>query len=296
MDQLLIKYAEDCHIEMIDFLLFFNDYEFTVLLKAYDITYCRGIKLKPRIYSAKISMNLIELGKKSLSCASIIYEKIEYHLINRKNIQKLARVLCKTDYDSFYQFSLKYKIDFNRRFSSKNLFHIACIHGNIKIMKFMINHVNINKQTLYKGKYHQTALHLAVEHHHIDIIKLLLHYNCNSSIYDYNDKPVLYYVSPGMTGNQLIFELLVSLGVNINIKYNNKTLLYSAVKDYELETVKYLLKLGASPYMPCLYKNEKSRYIYCYETPLDLAKKQQDEEMIEILKNNKKPIISNYIY
>ncbi len=296
MDKLLLKYVDECNLEMIEFLLFFNDYEFAVLLSAYDIAYSRGIKLKPRIYTTNILMNLIEIGKISLSCASLIYDKIEYHLVNRKNIQKLARVLCKTDYNSFYQFSLKYKIDYNRRFSSKNLFHIACIHGNIEIMKLMINHVNINKQTLYKGKYHQTALHLAVEHHHVNIITLLLQYNCNSSIYDYNNKAVLYYVSPGITGNQLIFELLINLGANINIKYNDKTLLYNAVEEQKLETVKYLLKLGSSPFIPCLYKNDKSRYHYCYETPLDLAKKQQNDEMIEILKNNKKPIISNYIY
>lgn len=291
-DNMLIKYAVEGNLSKVESLLNLK-FEFSVLLHVYKLTYCRGIKL----YSNKIAPkhSLLEQGQTALQCALLIYNQLETFLDNDENKFKLAMVLCKTNYDIFKNFVTNNKFNYNQVYKGKSLLHKACHYENIEIVNFLLNHVDINQQTIWDDFYHQTPLHIAVMSYNVDIIKLLLSKKCNPNIVDYYKKPPLYYVSPGENGNVIIFEMLIRGGADINYKYHEQTLLYKAVNDNCLMTVNYLLSLHASPFIPSLnLLNTK-----LYQTPLELACIIDNDKMIEVLKENiklyQKKISNHYL-
>jgi len=182
-------------------------------------------------------------------------------------------ILCKINYQVFNNFHLKYTINMDARHDKgKTLLHIACKYGHLETVKLLLSYdIDIDKQTIKCEKYHQSALHIAIENYQLDIIKLLLYHKCNVNLTDYYHKSPLHYVCPGPQGNMMIFELLIKAGANINQKYREKTLLYQAVLDNHIETVNYLLSFNASPYIPCLVEDENVIFKYVYQTPIELV-------------------------
>jgi ankyrin repeat protein len=307
----LLLYASLGNVLELENLLIY-DYDFEILLAAYKVTYVRGVKLQPnntirvdledkikkiRLLRSEnikkiknyIDEPLITVGENLLTCASLIYHKIQPLLIENDNITLFAMLLCKSDYDSFEKFFNDYQVDlykYNKK--GKNILHIACKYGNLDIVKLILKYnPEIDMQTLYNNQPHQTALHIAIEYQHFDIIKLLLEYYAEINLGDHYKRSPLYYVSPGKYGNQKIFELLLKYGANIDFKFKGKTLLYQAVYDNNGDTVQYLLYNNASPYIPSLKVIDHEAFGCCYETPYELAKSQQFKKMEDKIVNYK---------
>jgi ankyrin repeat protein len=309
-DNLLIYASLGNVLELENLLI--HHYDFGTLLTAYKLTYIRGIKLQPnddirvniedkiknirllRIENIKKIKNyidepLITVGENLLTCATLIYHKLEPFLTN-DNITLFAMLLCRLDYNIFENFYDIYQnIDlykYNKK--GKNILHIACKYGNIDIVKLILkNNPEIDMQTLHNNQPHQTALHIAVEYHHVVIIELLLQHYASINILDHNKRSPLHYVCPGKYGNKQVFELLIKYGGNIDIKYKGKTFLYQAVCDNHVETVQYLLSLDASPYIPSIKLIDHEAFGCCYETPYELAKSQQFKKMEDKIVNYK---------
>jgi len=150
----------------------------------------------------------------------------------------------------------------------------------------LTKNIDIN---IFDYKYHNTPLHYAVKNMNVEIITLLLLNKANVNMYDKNNMTPLYYVCPGKNGNQCIFELLLKYGGDINIKYNNKTLLYEMVYYNDYLAVTYLLSLDANPYITSQINNTNQQKMseYYYETPLNLAVRQEFKNYDDNLKNIK---------
>jgi len=309
-----INFSSQGNIEKVKELLS-NKHDFKILLKAYKLTFIRGLKLKPNQHIRNDLIDKIEnireirknnitkinnyideplyvLSEKLLICGELIFNELQYQLDNYKNIIMYLKLLCRSDIDEFQRNYIQYpNININKRVNGKTLFHVACKYGNIEIVKILIDKAKINKQTKYHHKYHQSSLHIAIENHHYDIIKLLLSKGVIIDTLDYYKKTPLQYVAPGKNGNIEIFELLISHGANINEKYNGVTMLYQATNDNEIEIVEYLLKLKASPFASSLLINNNNIYEYCYQTPYELAICKNNEKIIMLFKET-----LNYTY
>lgn len=290
-----------------------HSFNFFTLLHAYKLTFIRGMKLKPNNELRKNMMEQIEdiriqreesvkkipnyvdeplyvLSDHLLACAELIYDKLQYHLNNYTNIILYLMLLCRLGDHHNYKDEFKNNytqypnININKRIKrGKSLFHVACKYGHMNVISLLIDKAKINKQTKHHDKIHQTPLHLAIEHFHVDVVKLLISYKANLNGLDYYKRLPIHYVAPGKTGNQEIFELLINNGVSVDSKYNGITMLYQAVEDNEIEIIKYLLSLKASPFVPSLIP-KTNIYQYVYQSPFELACKDNKVEIINLFK------------
>ena len=77
------------------------------------------------------------------------------------------------------------------------------------------------------------------------------------------------------SGYTKIVQKLIEAGVNVNVSKNKHTVLHYACDQGQLEVVKLLLEKGADVNA----KNEEG------ETPLDIAKKTSNKEIIKLFEN-----------
>lgn len=290
-----------------------HSFDFFTLLHAYKLTFIRGMKLKPnqelrilindqiediriqreelvKKISNYVDEPLYILSDNLLTCAELIYDKLQYHLNNYTNIILYLMLLCRlgdhVNYkDEFKNNYMQYpNININKRIKrGKSLFHVACKYGHMNIISLLIDKAKINKQTKHHDKNHQTPLHITIEHFHIDVVKLLISYRAELNVLDYYKRLPIHYVSPGKTGNMVLFELLIKNGTSVDSKYNGVTMLYQAVEDNEIEIVDYLMSLKASPFVPSLITTTNV-YQYVYQTPFELAIKNDKQDIIELFK------------
>lgn len=305
-EKLLIQSAFAGQVAYVDTLLLMP-FRGRVLAKAYMIAARRGLKLQPnyklrqdmsnsfiKVAQARnkalkklkpdqhINETLIDQGRQCLVVAKKIYAIIEPLLIYDDHANQMMHYIIKLNQvHTLQDFILLYSIyiDINHQTDKgKTLLHQACQLGNLEMVQFLINQgADVSIQTYYfknKKSSHQTALHIAVLNHHIEITNLLL--TC-VNIKDYFGRTPLFYVGPGPSGNMAIFQLLLNHGANINEKCP-ETLLYRAVKDNRADAVAYLLSQGACPTTPSLVSSNNILFVYCYETPLDAARKHYTEE------------------
>ena len=94
-----------------------------------------------------------------------------------------------------------------------------------------------------------TALHVAVEHGNLEIVKLLLESGANVNIKNKYKLTPIWMFDDEEEGKALeIFRLLIAKGADVNLPNEDKeTLLMRACEDDNLEVVKLLLKAGANP-------------------------------------------------
>lgn len=98
-----------------------------------------------------------------------------------------------------------------------------------------------------------TALHVAVQHGNLEIVRFLLEKGAKVSVKDKAKRQPLAMIFDSFEDDEAIkreiVRLLVSKGADINVRNNDSdaTLLISAAEDDDIETVKFLLELGANP-------------------------------------------------
>lgn len=312
---LLYICSEEGNINKVETLICYINYEYIHLVKAYKYALTRAIKLRPndhirkifdmesdieRVRTNRLNMlnklnivtdkNLIEQGNDVYKCSKFIYNCIHSKIYEDNNANILYIYTCKiNNYDIFKKFVYTFTnyINFDYQHKGKTTLHIACKNENINILKFLLTkNIDIN---FFDYKYHNTPLHYAVKSMNVEIITLLLLNKANVNMYDKNNMTPLYYVCPGKNGNQYIFELLLKYGGDINIKYNNKTLLYEMVYYNDYLAVTYLLSLDANPYITSQINNTNQPKMseYYYETPLNLAVRQEFKNYDDNLKNIK---------
>lgn len=291
-NRMLIDCATRGDLEDVKSLLSLILFDQKILTKAYYVAKKRSIKLKHHghitddeltqiklhryivLQSLKPDQNidetLIDQGLKAEACAN----ELQPYLTN---YDLVAYYLCQLNHNLFYPYVTNNPVDFAFKHKGKTMLHVACKTNNITIVQYLLKYIHVNTQELSLP--FQTPLHIAVRYHHVDLVKLLLTYK-PKMIRDGWGKMPMHHVEPGPDGHPTIFSLLIHGGADINDKIDDKTLLYKAVRANRLETVKYLLDLKASPYMPSLnLANFKPSIIgpifeKCFETPIQLANRQ----------------------
>jgi len=307
--KLLYTLALGGYINDLNSLLSQFQFKFKLLSKAFCQSLQRANKLKPNktirlelqhhIKNIKYNRQqqiikhditndktLLEQGEQTYLCSMHLFKILQPYLTLKKKATYLAIQLCKmNDVDMLNDIHLLYHLFINLNYQTRNgktMLHYACIYNSYDIVNYLIKHnVDLTLQDYMnkdKSKLNKTALHYAVEYQCIDIIKCLSP-NMDVNICDYNEKTSLVYAGPGPKGHQQIFELLLQYGAYINIKYQNTTLLNECVKINDYQGTKYLLSLGADPYIACaidmtLYHKMCNQY---YITPLTLIKTLQYE-------------------
>lgn len=291
----ILKYALEGNIE--EFVI--TDLSFHVLAKAYMLSYRRSIKLKHDHISEEdltiiqnhrkkalinitqpIDETLIDQGKKNKACAEYLYTQLQYKITEDDNANILAYFLCKVNDDSFYNHVLLYNvfINYNYEYKGKTMLHVATKYQHYHIVDYLLS------QKLNHHYINTTPLHLAVKNHDMSLItKLSKVININAL--DVDGYAAIYYVAPGKKGNVQMFEWLLKHGADINIKYDDKTLLYYAVNENQYLAVSYLLTLGANPYTPCKMNISGHVYIERYELCIQLAIKKQYSSLNQQISN-----------
>lgn len=313
--ELLCNSAQKGDVLNIVSLLEVFDFEFNSLVKSYYVAKKRANKLKINTDIRKdLDLNylksrvknsndksLVEQGEDCKQSAILLYNQFKSKLIIDEYATLFAYVLCDlNDYQDFFNFLITYNVYINlncRDNYGQTLLHRACKKGNVEIVKLLLTYnieincydyiSNINKNP------NKTPLHYATKKLHYDVVDILTTHGVNMNCKDTDKKTPLHYIAPGPLGNRRMFELLISKGADINCKYKHKTLLYYAVENNLLDTVVYLLKLGANPFIPsrtytCIHKFDK-----VYELPLTLAIRQNFLDLNQQIDNYRIIILLN---
>jgi len=140
-------------------------------------------------------------------------------------------------------------IELDRDIGTLQPLELAVSKHNIEIVNYLLEKgANVNLQS----KYDRTALFSAAALGYLDIAKILIKYNADPNIVDkYNVSPLIIAAEKHHTSmiKYLVNETYAD--ININPKYNDTVLNY-AIKNVDLDLIKFLLDHGAVP-------NTKSR-------------------------------------
>lgn len=165
-------------------------------------------------------------------------------------------------------------------FQANNIIYPAIEENNVKKIKQLLSeNFDVNAKAKYtiggalKGI---TPLLYASRHGRAEIVKLLLDAGANPRIVDWTMKSTVLHKS-GYMGHPESIKLLVKVGAELDAQgpYNGYTALHDAVWHGHKETVIQLLEAGAIPDLKGLDGN----------TPLDLAKKYNYQEIVTVLTN-----------
>ncbi|KRX10942.1 Ankyrin repeat-containing domain [Pseudocohnilembus persalinus] len=153
--------------------------------------------------------------------------------------------------------------------------HVACNIGDVKIAEYLIEKkAEINASCEY-GK----PINWAVAVQQVPLIKLLLKNKAdpNGDI-DKQIPPTLILATD--FGNEEIFDILVEAGADINMKYQEYSVLHCAAEKGNMKLIKKLIDLGAD-----------TEYEAKNMTALEFAKKEGQFEVVAYLRQlTKKPI------
>jgi hypothetical protein len=140
--------------------------------------------------------------------------------------------------------------DFIFDWSEIPMFRAIAQDDNETVRQMIVN-ANFNVDT--KDESGQTALHVAVQHQNLEIVRFLLEKGAKVNVKDKQKREPLAMVFESFgeddeEATREIFRLLVSKGADINFRNSDKeTLLMNACLEDNLEGVKFLLELGADP-------------------------------------------------
>ncbi len=128
------------------------------------------------------------------------------------------------------------------------LFRAIAQEDNETVKQLINSDFNINT----KDESGQTALHVAVEHGNLEIIRFLLDKGAKVSVKDKEKHtPLAMFFETDAKDEEIakeIVHLLVSKGADINVRdEDNQTFLMRACEDDNLEGVRLFLELGANP-------------------------------------------------
>jgi len=155
---------------------------------------------------------------------------------------------------------------------SENHLDVFCFAKTAKTSSSWIESFNPNSLNYELSN----PLTVAVANENIFAIQFLLKKGCTVNHANMFGKSSLFYVKSTEKGREIL-EILLRNGADINhTDLFKETILFEAVRNMDLELVKFLLKMGADP----LLVNDIGN------TPLSLA--EANDELSEILKNGKK--------
>ncbi|XP_065571533.1 putative ankyrin repeat protein RF_0381 [Artemia franciscana] len=119
--------------------------------------------------------------------------------------------------------------------------HIATQNRHGNIVKLLLKYgADVDGQTI-KG---ETALHFAIQRQNVKVVETILEYNANVNLGTKNGDMPLWLSS--LTGNVEICTMLLDKGANVNVKKNDGiSVLHIAAKNHQGNMVKLLLKYGA---------------------------------------------------
>lgn len=128
------------------------------------------------------------------------------------------------------------------------LFRAIAQNDNEIVKQIVSSGFNINA----KDENGETALHIAVEHGNLEIVRFLLDRSAKVNVKDKSKRAPLAMLlySFGEEDDKLekILYLLVSKGADVNVRNDEKkTLLMAVCEESVLEIVRFLLKAGANP-------------------------------------------------
>ncbi|MEJ7847412.1 MAG: ankyrin repeat domain-containing protein [Pyrinomonadaceae bacterium] len=122
------------------------------------------------------------------------------------------------------------------------LFKAISQEDNETVKQLIISGFDVNK----KDNDHRTALHVAVEHGNMEIVRFLLENGANVNIKTKEKLTPIWMIDDEETGTE-IFQLLIEKGADVNVQNDQKeTLLMLASENESVEAVKFLLQAGAN--------------------------------------------------
>lgn len=127
------------------------------------------------------------------------------------------------------------------------LFTLIAQEENEEVKKFIGSGFDVNT----KDKNGRTALHVAVEHENLEIIRFLLERGAKVNVRSKDDRTPLLMIDEIESEDEILVEivkLLVAKGANVNVQdKSGNTALMSACEEESLEAVRILLEAGANP-------------------------------------------------
>jgi len=168
----------------------------------------------------------------------------------------------------------------------------AIIHGNIEILRLLIQHgANVNRQKDPNfGRDFQSPLTLAAlstSANRLEMIKLLVEYGADINFEVYGSNAMAKSVMREANDNIEIIEFFESLGVPLERKYSDGSLLHIACYEGNSAVIRYLVKRG-------LDVNEKNSYGSSALISLMYSRETRIEDLIFLIENGAdKSIVNN---
>lgn len=249
----------------------------------------------------------------------LTYVKENINLIktlDKKNRNLLYYAIIGNAYDVL-RFLLDTEIDINNvDLYGENVLFTICQRGKVDMAKLLISkHINVN----LKNRQNETPLHIAATKGNLLLIRLLLESFANEEAKTAEDLLPLHYAVLG--GNIEVFEYLfekTKKSLYLTDSYQN-TLLHFATRTTNINIIQYLLNQGLNPntlnsqYETPLFNAvkfgtkeivlnllEEESFIEIknrrYESPLDLAKIYEKEDILNTLEEYMKlPKYINFV-
>lgn len=130
------------------------------------------------------------------------------------------------------------------------LHHAACAGHSETVASLLALGADVNRQT---HRRQETPLHLAVKNQRLDVVSTLLDHNAKVDCPNRDGKTPLTYACfilhrSGSQGSKTIIARLMQAGADIDLKTSGgRPVIYHAVRQKNLNLVKYLISFGANP-------------------------------------------------
>lgn len=129
--------------------------------------------------------------------------------------------------------------------SSWLLVHYAAKHGVKEILETVLE-VTDDRVANAQDEHGNTAIHVAIEAHHLPCVQTILFFLPNLTIMNHSGETALYFAAKHHAWDA--FHLLLQNGAVLTVQHSNKavdSLLQMAVRDVQVEAIRLLTEKGA---------------------------------------------------